>query len=38
VSITHSYVPLFIMACLAYPLAFIVIHAISPKLAPVRMD
>jgi ACS family hexuronate transporter-like MFS transporter len=38
VSITHSYVPLFIVACLAYPLALIVIHAISPKLAPVRLD
>jgi ACS family hexuronate transporter-like MFS transporter len=38
VGITHSYVPLFIIACLAYPIALIVIHSISPKLAPARMD
>jgi hypothetical protein len=34
---THSYVALFVAACLAYPLAFVVIHAISPKLAPAQM-
>jgi len=34
---THSYVSLFVLACLAYPLAFIVIHSISPKLAPAHM-
>lgn len=34
VQVTHSYVTLFIIACLAYPTAFLVIHAISPRLAP----
>ena len=38
VGLTHSYVPLFVTACLAYPLALIIIHAISPKLAPARID
>jgi MFS transporter, ACS family, hexuronate transporter len=37
VGATHSYVPLFVIACMAYPLALIVIHSISPKLAPARM-
>lgn len=35
---THSFVSLFIIACLAYPLALIVIHSISPRLAPARID
>ena len=34
---THSYVSLFVLACLAYPFALIVIHSISPKLAPANM-
>jgi ACS family hexuronate transporter-like MFS transporter len=34
---THSYVSLFVMACLAYPTAFLIIHSISPELAPARM-
>lgn len=38
VGITHSYISLFVMACLAYPLAFIIIHRISPRLAPARME
>jgi MFS transporter, ACS family, aldohexuronate transporter len=38
VGITHSYISLFVMACLAYPLAFFIIHRISPRLAPARMD
>jgi len=38
VKATHSYVPLFIVACLAYPLALIVIHTISPRLAPAKMN
>ena len=38
VSMTHSYVPLFVVACVAYPVALIVIHSISPRLAPARMD
>ena len=38
VKITNSYVPLFVTACLAYLLALIIIHAITPKLAPARID
>ncbi len=38
VTVTHSYVSLFILACLAYPLALIVIHCISPRLAPANMN
>ena len=34
---THSFVTLFIIACLAYPTALIIIHSISPKLAPAQM-
>jgi ACS family hexuronate transporter-like MFS transporter len=34
---THSYVPLFVIACLAYPTALLVIHGISPKLAPAEL-
>jgi ACS family hexuronate transporter-like MFS transporter len=34
---THSYVSLFVMACLAYPLALLIIHSFTPKLAPARM-
>ena len=37
VYLTHSYVTLFVIACLAYPLAFLIIHSITPKLAPARM-
>jgi ACS family hexuronate transporter-like MFS transporter len=37
VYLTHSYVPLFIVACLAYPLALIIIHFISPRLAPAHL-
>jgi ACS family hexuronate transporter-like MFS transporter len=35
---THSYVSLFTMACLAYPLALLIIHFITPRLAPARLD
>ncbi len=35
---THSYVTLFIIACFAYPVALLIIHAIAPKLAPARLD
>jgi ACS family hexuronate transporter-like MFS transporter len=38
VQTTHSYVSLFVIACLAYPTAFLVIHAISPRLAPARFE
>jgi ACS family hexuronate transporter-like MFS transporter len=35
---THSFVSLFIIACLAYPVALLIIHAISPRLAPAQLD
>jgi ACS family hexuronate transporter-like MFS transporter len=38
VGLTHSYVPLFVTACLAYPLALLVINAITPKLAPAQIS
>ena len=38
VGLTHSYVPLFVTACLAYPLALIIINSISPKLVPAQID
>jgi ACS family hexuronate transporter-like MFS transporter len=37
VEFTHSFVTLFVMACLVYPLALLIIHAIAPKLAPARL-
>ncbi len=36
-TLTHSYVSLFAMACLAYPIALVAIHLITPKLEPARM-
>jgi ACS family hexuronate transporter-like MFS transporter len=36
VGLTHSYVPLFVVACLAYLLALLIIQAITPKLAPAQ--
>jgi len=38
VKITNSYVPLFIVACIAYLLALLIIHGITPKLAPAQID
>ncbi len=38
VYLTHSYMTLFVLACLAYPVAFIIIHAISPKFAPAQIE
>ena len=38
VYLTHSYVTLFVIACLAYPVAFLIIHGITPKLTPARMN
>ncbi len=38
VKITNSYVPLFVTACLAYLVALVIIHAITPRLAPARID
>jgi ACS family hexuronate transporter-like MFS transporter len=35
---THSYVPLFVVACLAYPTALIILHTVSPRLAPARLS
>jgi len=34
---THSFVTLFIIACLTYPLALLIIHGIAPRLAPARV-
>src|SRR5580658_26632 len=38
VKITNSYVPLFVAACSAYLLALIIIHFITPRLAPAKID
>lgn len=38
VGFTHSYVPLFAIACGAYLLALIIIHVISPRLAPAKIN
>lgn len=38
VYLTHSYVSLFIIACLAYPVALLVIQLIAPRLAPARLE
>jgi ACS family hexuronate transporter-like MFS transporter len=37
VKFTHSYVPLFVTACVAYLLALAAIHGITPKLAPAEI-
>lgn len=38
VFVTHSYVTLFIIACLAYPTALLIIQGISPRLAPAQLE
>jgi MFS transporter, ACS family, aldohexuronate transporter len=38
VKITNSYVPLFVIACVAYPLALVIIHGMTPRLAPARIE
>jgi MFS transporter, ACS family, hexuronate transporter len=38
VYLTHSYVSLFVIACLAYPVALVIIQGLSPRLAPAQMD
>jgi ACS family hexuronate transporter-like MFS transporter len=38
VKLTNSYVPLFAVACTAYIGSLLIIHLISPQLAPARMD
>jgi MFS transporter, ACS family, hexuronate transporter len=35
---TNSYVPLFVIACLAYITSLIIIHLITPKMAPAQID
>lgn len=35
---THSFVTLFAIACLAYPVAMLVVHSITPRLAPARIE
>lgn len=35
---THSYVPLFVVAGVAYLLALAIMHALTPKLEPVRIN
>lgn len=37
VGLTHSYVPLFAIACLAYLGSLLIINAITPKLAPAQL-
>jgi MFS transporter, ACS family, hexuronate transporter len=34
---THSYVSLFVLACLVYPASLLIMHKISPTLAPAQM-
>ncbi len=38
VQVTNSYVPVFIAAALAYPIALAAVHALSPRLAPAKLD
>ncbi len=38
VKFTHSYVPMFVIACVAYLLALVIIHGITPRLAPARIE
>ena len=38
VGLTHSYVPLFAVACTAYLGSLLIIHAITPKLAPAQIE
>jgi MFS transporter, ACS family, hexuronate transporter len=38
VKYTNSYVPLFVVACMAYPLALAIIHGITPRLKPAQIN
>ncbi len=38
VALTHSYVPLFAIACTAYLGSLLIVHAITPKLAPAQIE
>jgi MFS transporter, ACS family, hexuronate transporter len=37
VYLTHSYVTLFVIACVAYPVALLIVHSITPKLEPAQL-
>jgi len=37
VGLTHSYVPLFAIACVAYVGSLLILHLITPRLAPARL-
>jgi hypothetical protein len=36
--VTHSYVPLFMLACSAYLIALAIVHAISPRMDAAKME
>jgi ACS family hexuronate transporter-like MFS transporter len=38
VDLTHSYVPMFVVAGLAYLTALLIVQVLTPKLAPARLD
>jgi ACS family hexuronate transporter-like MFS transporter len=38
VHFTHSYIPLFAIACGAYLLALVIIHVITPNLNPAHIN
>jgi ACS family hexuronate transporter-like MFS transporter len=38
VQVTHSYVPLFVLACCAYGTALLILQTISPRMDPVKME
>jgi ACS family hexuronate transporter-like MFS transporter len=38
VQVTHSYLPLFIVAGLVYPISLAIVQALSPRLAPAKLD
>ena len=38
VQITHSYMTLFVIACLAYPIALLIIQRVTPQLAPAQLE
>lgn len=38
VQVTHSYVPLFMLACSAYLIALAIVHAISPRMDAAKME
>jgi ACS family hexuronate transporter-like MFS transporter len=35
---THSYVPLFLVCGVAYVTALAILHALSPRLAPAKLE